>query len=198
MPILAQVLESFGTPPDRTQEPTFQTLASAIVGQQVSSAAARSIWKRLEDNGYIETPKLSVATDEELREQGLSRQKASYLRDLASHVEEGTLDFAALPSMEYADVKKRLVAVRGIGEWTADCFCLFGLGELDAWPHDDLALQEGYRILRSLPDRPTGRQLKKHGDGWQPLRGAAALLLWHLYGSIKRGGDFSPTASSSS
>ena len=193
---LANVLETFGEPEDRIQEPCFETLASTIVGQQVSSAAARSVWNKFVAAGYTQTAKLAKATDEELREQGVSRQKAGYLRSLAEHVESGELCFSEFPNMEYADVKARLVAVKGIGEWTADCFCLFGLAELDAWPHDDLALQEGYRLLCGLEERPTGKQLKELGARWAPLRGAAALLLWHLFGSVKRGGNFSPSISS--
>ena len=191
---LANVLASFGEPPDRRQKPCFETLAGAIISQQVSTASARAVWGKLVTAGYTDTAKLAAATDGELRAQGVSRQKAGYLRDLAAHIESGGLRFADFPHMEYAEVKARLVAVKGIGEWTADCFCLFGLAELNAWPHDDMALQEGYRLLRGLDKRPSGRELKALGARWAPRRGAAALLLWHLYGSVvKRGGEFSPT-----
>ena len=84
------------------------------------------------------------------------------------------------------DVQKRLTEIRGIGAWTANNFRLFALGDLDAWPANDLALQEGMKRLKNLVERPSAKDLLALGDAWRPFRGAGALMLWHLYGILVR------------
>ncbi|MBL6775857.1 MAG: DNA-3-methyladenine glycosylase 2 family protein, partial [Candidatus Puniceispirillum sp.] len=98
----------------------------------------------------------------------------------------GQLKLASLAAMSGDDVQKRLVEIRGIGAWTADNFRLFALGDMDAWPANDLALQEGMKRLKSLDTRPDGKELEHRGDAWRPYRGAGALMLWHIYGILVR------------
>ena len=117
---------------------------------------------------------------------GLSRRKAEYLIGLADEIESGRLNLRDFESMIGDDVQKRLIEIRGIGAWTADNFRLFALGDMDAWPANDLALQEGMKRLKNLVERPSGKDLFLLGDAWRPFRGAGALMLWHLYGILVR------------
>ena len=112
---------------------------------------------------------------------GLSRRKAEYLIGIADEITSGRLDIAALSEMSGEDVQKRLVAIRGVGAWTADNFRLFALADMDAWPVKDVALQEAMRILKSLKARPSAEEMERLGESWRPYRGAGALVLWHLY-----------------
>ena len=111
----------------------------------------------------------------------LSRRKAEYLIGIADEIASGRLDIASLADMPGEDVQKRLVAIRGVGAWTADNFRLFALADMDAWPVKDVALQEAMRILKSLDVRPTAEEMEILGEAWRPYRGAGALVLWHLY-----------------
>ena len=180
-PDIARILDSHGPPPDRSLPANFDTLARAIVGQQVSRAAAFSIWQRMEDAGFIDAAFCSTATPELLMSAGLSRRKAEYLSGIADEIVSGRLDIAALAQMPGESVQKRLVEIRGIGAWTADNFRLFALADMDAWPVKDVALQEAMRILKSLNTRPDADMMEALGEGWRPYRGAGALMLWHLY-----------------
>ena len=117
---------------------------------------------------------------------GLSRRKAEYLIGIADEIQSGRLDLASLAEMSGEDVQKRLVEIRGIGAWTADNFRLFALGDMDAWPANDIALQEGMKRLKSLGERPNGKMLETLGEAWRPYRGAGALMLWHIYGILVR------------
>jgi DNA-3-methyladenine glycosylase II len=117
---------------------------------------------------------------------GLSRRKAEYLIGIADEVTSGRLDLGALHQLSGNDVQKRLIEIRGIGAWTADNFRLFALGDMDAWPVNDLALQEGMKRLKGLDERPNGKQMEQLGASWRPYRGAGALMLWHIYGILVR------------
>ena len=180
-PDIARILDSHGPPPDRSLPANFDTLSRAIVGQQVSRAAASSIWQRMEDAGFIDAAFCSTATPELLMSAGLSRRKAEYLSGIADEIVSGRLDIAALAKMPGESVQKQLVEIRGIGAWTADNFRLFALADMDAWPVKDVALQEAMRILKSLNTRPDADMMVALGEGWRPYRGAGALMLWHLY-----------------
>lgn len=180
-PDIAKALDKYGPPPDRSLPAGFETLARAIVGQQVSRAAASAIWQRMALQGLTETEPVADASIETMMRAGLSRRKAEYLIGIAKEITGGALDIAALSQMSGEDVQKRLVAIRGIGAWTADNFRLFALADMDAWPVKDVALQEAMRILKSLDARPTAEEMEVIGENWRPYRGAGALVLWHLY-----------------
>jgi DNA-3-methyladenine glycosylase II len=183
---IAAALLRFGPPPDRSLPASFETLARSIIGQQISRAAASAIWTRMLDRDHDNAPIIASKQPDDLMPFGLSRRKAEYLIGIADEVQSGRLDLAALAKMSGEDVQKRLVEIRGIGAWTADNFRLFALGDMDAWPANDIALQEGMKRLKSLDERPNGKMLETLGEAWRPYRGAGALMLWHIYGILVR------------
>ena len=183
---IAAALSRFGPPPDRSLPASFETLARSIIGQQISRAAASAIWTRMRDQDQSSAPIIAAKQPDDLMPFGLSRRKAEYLIGIADEIQSGRLDLASLAEMSGEDVQKRLVEIRGIGAWTADNFRLFALGDMDAWPTNDIALQEGMKRLKSLNERPNGKMLEKLGEAWRPYRGAGALMLWHIYGILVR------------
>ena len=183
---IAAALSRFGPPPDRSLPASFETLARSIIGQQISRAAASAIWTRMRDQDHSNTPIIASKQPNDLMPFGLSRRKAEYLIGIADEIQSGRLDLASLAEMSGEDVQKRLVEIRGIGAWTADNFRLFALGDMDAWPANDIALQEGMKRLKSLDERPNGKMLETLGEAWRPYRGAGALMLWHIYGILVR------------
>ena len=183
---IAAALSRFGPPPDRSLPASFETLARSIIGQQISRAAASAIWTRMRDQDHNSVPIIASKQPDDLMPFGLSRRKAEYLIGIADEIQSGRLDLAALAKMSGEDVQKRLVEIRGIGAWTADNFRLFALGDMDAWPANDIALQEGMKRLKSLDERPNGKMLETLGEAWRPYRGAGALMLWHIYGILVR------------
>lgn len=183
---IAAALSRFGPPPDRSLPASFETLARSIIGQQISRAAASAIWTRMRDQDHDNAPIIASKQPDDLMPFGLSRRKAEYLIGIADEVQSGRLDLAALAKMSGEDVQKRLVEIRGIGAWTADNFRLFALGDMDAWPANDIALQEGMKRLKSLDERPNSKMLETLGEAWRPYRGAGALMLWHIYGILVR------------
>ena len=183
---IADALSRFGPPPDRSLPASFETLARSIIGQQISRAVASAIWTRMRDQDQSSAPIIAAKQPDDLMPFGLSRRKAEYLIGIANEIQSGRLDLAALAEMSSQDVQKRLVEIRGIGAWTADNFRLFALGDMDAWPANDIALQEGMKRLKSLDERPNGKMQEKLGEAWRPYRGAGALMLWHIYGILVR------------
>jgi len=180
----ASVIERHGLPEPRRSEPGAHTLLRTIVGQQVSVAAARSMWARLEA-AFGSPPALEgirTAGDEELRLAGLSRQKAAYARSLAELVLSGKLDLDSLPGDDEEAIAL-LTRIKGIGRWSAEIYLLFAEGRRDVWPAGDLAVQISIGRLLGLDDKPSEKQLREVGERWRPHRGAAAVLAWHSYNS---------------
>ncbi len=180
----AAVLERHGRPEPRVSDPGATTLLRTIVGQQVSVAAARSMWAKLEA-GYGSPPdldKIRKATDVELRSAGLSRQKAGYARSLADLVLSGELDLDRLPADDEEAIA-HLTRIKGIGRWSAEIYLLFAEGRTDVWPAGDLAVQVEIGRLLGLDGKPTEKQLRELAEVWRPHRGAVAVLAWHSYNS---------------
>jgi DNA-3-methyladenine glycosylase II len=183
-PAFAGVVEKFGMPEPRNSDRGAQTLLRTIVGQQVSVAAARSMWAKLEA-AYGSPPDLSkllTATDEELRAAGISRQKAGYIRSLAGLVISGELDLEALPE-DNEEAIALLTKIKGIGRWSAEIYLLFAEGREDVFPAGDLAVLVELGRLLGLPEKPSEKQLRELAEPWSPYRGAAAILAWHSYNS---------------
>ncbi len=180
-PKFASVYEQVGSPNLRHNAGGFGQLMRAMVGQQLSVAAAASIWQRLVDAGLTTPQAIHEATDETLKSQGLSKQKARYVRSLVDH----DIDFTTLETMPDEDVIKTLTAVTGIGRWTAEMYLLFSLKRADVFAVDDLAIKVGAMHLLGLAERPTPKQLKNLTQHWSPYRSAASLLLWSYYGSLR-------------
>ena len=166
-----------GPLPLRRRADGFAALVQAIVGQQVSTASAAAIWTRLEEAGLVAADAARSATDEDLRGCGLSRPKVRYVRALA----EAKLDYAALRDAPTEEVVATLVAVPGIGRWTAEIYAKFALGHADVFAAGDLALQEGAKLLFELPDRPSEREMRAMAEAWAPVRAIAARALWAYY-----------------
>ena len=180
-------LSIYGHPLPRTMPQGFQSLAKIVVGQQISRAAATAIWTKLETANCVTSKQIYNCHLDELRALGLSFQKANYLQILAEAEISGALSFPALAKMKGDEVTKTLTALKGIGHWTADNYRLFALGDMDAWPGNDLALQEAMKRLKHLDKRPSGKEMIALAQNWAPYRGAGALFLWHLYAIEVRG-----------
>jgi DNA-3-methyladenine glycosylase II len=178
----ARVLNDHGHPEPRVSEPGVETLLRTIVGQQVSVAAARSMWNKLtaKFGQPVDLQKLLEASDEAMREAGMSRQKAGYLRSLAGLVLSGELDLAHLPDDDEEAIAQ-LIKIKGIGRWSAEIYLLFAEGRHDVWPAGDLAVQIEIGKLMGLEGKPTEKQLRELAERWRPHRGAAAVLAWHSY-----------------
>ena len=179
-PRFAPVYEQVGVPDLRHNAGGFTQIMRAMVGQQLSVAAAASIWQRLVDKGFTTPSAIHAATDEDLRAQGLSKQKIRYTRSLVEH----NIDFSALEALPDDEVIKTLTAVIGIGRWTAEMYLLFSLKRADVLAVDDLAIKVAAMDLLGLAERPTPKQLKNLTHDWSPHRSAASLLLWEYYGFL--------------
>lgn len=180
-PRFAEALRETGPLPLRRREAGFAALLSAIVSQQVSVASANAIWARLEAAGLTARAAMAEASDDDLRAAGLSRQKARYGRALA----QSAVDFGALAALPDAEVVRELVAVPGIGVWTAEIYAMFALGRADVFAPGDLALQEAARLLFGLPERPGEKALRAMAEAWSPWRAVAARALWAYYHVMK-------------
>lgn len=181
-PAFAKGVATIGYPPPRIRERGYRTLLRTIVGQQVSVAAANSIWAKLEAmvGAGLAPEAVAVAPDELLRRAGLSRQKASYAKSLAEHVASGDIDFARLSADDEGAIAQ-MTAIKGIGRWSAEIYLLFAEGRGDVWPAGDLAVQIEVGRMLGLPDRPTERETRQLAEPWSPHRGAAAIFAWHSY-----------------
>lgn len=178
----ARVLDTHGHPEPRASAPGVETLLRTIVGQQVSVQAARSMWNKLiaKLGEPVDLQMLLNSSDEELREAGLSRQKAGYARSLAGLVLSGELDLAQLPEDDEEAIAQ-LTKIKGIGRWSAEIYLLFAEGRHDVWPAGDLAVQIEIGKLMGLEGKPSEKQLRELAEKWRPHRGAAAVLAWHSY-----------------
>jgi len=195
-PVLARLLDVHG-PPELVRirageighgpDDHFAALVRAIIGQQVSVASARAIHRRLVDQfgGVPPTAEGLLARDpEQLRPAaGLSRAKTAYLWSLASHVADGSLDLAGLRDLDDDDVVRSLVAVKGIGEWSAHVFLIFQLGRPDVLAVGDLAIRRAAMLAYALDALPDRAELTALAEPWRPWRTAACRLLWRSLGA---------------
>lgn len=157
----------------------FQTLARAIVGQQISVKAADSIWARFESLVERVVPEqIAVLDAEALAASGLSRRKVEYLKDLAGHFADGRIDAARWTDRDDDTVIAELVDVRGIGRWTAEMFLIFNLRRQDVWPVDDIGLQKAVAVHYLDGVRPSPGDLKGFGTRFSPWRTVATWYLW--------------------
>ena len=181
-PAIATALARVGYPQPRLRPTGYRTLLRTIVGQQVSVAAAASVWRKLEAELGEDMPahELLARDFDALRACGLSRQKQGYARSLCELVVARELNFDALPADDEAAIEQ-LTRIRGIGRWSAEIYLLFAEGRPDIWPAGDLAVQAGLARLLGLPERPDEKAARARAEPWRPCRGAAAILTWHCY-----------------
>ena len=185
-PVMARLIDDHATlvRRDLKQEPTgdaYGALLRSIVGQQLSTKAAASIYGRLIDifGGHAPTPKQLLKADpEQIRSAGLSRPKVAYLRDLAQHVEDGTLELERLPDLPDEEVTEQLIAIKGLGPWTADMFLMFHLRRPDILPVGDLGIRRAVQVEYRMRKLPDAKRLEKVAKPWRPHRTLACLFLW--------------------
>jgi DNA-3-methyladenine glycosylase II len=184
---LALVLEKYGSPPLWVREPGFPTLVYIILEQQVSLASARALYQRSQEAVRPFTPaRFLKLTETEMRHLGFSRQKAHYTRLLADAIKRRQFDLQALHDLRDDHAREKLIALKGIGRWTADIYLLSALRRPDIWPVGDLALATAVQEVKRLRQRPSPEKLEKMSTPWKPWRAVAARLFWHAYLS-KRG-----------
>ena len=181
-PGFAQALAVAGYPAPRIRPRGYGTLMRTIVGQQVSVAAAASMWRKFEDfaGAELSPERILAAEFDTLRACGLSRQKQGYLRSLCELVVSGELDVDTL-SADDEEAIAQLTRIKGIGRWSAEIYLLFAEGRGDIWPAGDLAVQAGLHKILGLEARPSEQQTRDLAEAWRPHRGAAAIFTWHCY-----------------
>ena len=179
---IAKAVKAAGYPGPRLRDRGYRTLLRTIVGQQVSVAAASSMWRKLEAHLGEEMPAetLLAAEFDELRACGLSRQKQGYARSLCELVASGELDLHNLPEDDEEAIEQ-LTRIKGIGRWSAEIYLLFAEGRADIWPAGDLAVQAGLAKILGLDERPSEKATRELAEAWRPHRGAVAILTWHCY-----------------
>lgn len=181
-PNIAAALTACGYPQPRIRPTGYRTLLRTIVGQQVSVAAAASVWRKMEaELGKDMLPGELLSRDHDtLRACGLSRQKQSYARSLCELVASGELSLENLPADDEEAIAE-LTRIKGIGRWSAEIYLLFAEGRVDIWPAGDLAVQVGIGQILGLEERPSEKETRAMSQKWRPHRGALAIFTWHCY-----------------
>lgn len=179
---LAKIIDNYGYPPQWLREPGFPTLIRIILEQQVSYASAQATFKRLNqivDN--LSPASFLLLDDLELKAIGFSRQKTNYGRILAQAVLDRTLDLAILEKLPDGQIRQRLTAIKGIGNWTVDIYLMMALQRQDVFPSKDLAVAIAVKEIKSLAVRPQVAELELIAETWKPYRAIATQILWHYY-----------------
>jgi DNA-3-methyladenine glycosylase II len=185
-PVIARLVEEHGALVRRDlkrERPgdAYGALLRSIVGQQLSTKAASTIYGRLTDifGGHAPTPRQLLRADpDDIRAAGLSRPKIAYLRDLARHVEDGELELARLPELPDEEVAQQLTAIKGLGQWTADMFLMFHLRRPDVLPVGDQGIRRAVQIEYRMRKLPDPKRLERVARPWRPYRTLACLYLW--------------------
>lgn len=175
-----------GLPNWRSTEASYQTLARIVVYQLISTRAADAIWARIAARYDRMTAAAVLQDDQEaLRACGLSRPKLAHLNSIATAIETETLDLDVLPALPIDTARKQLLAVKGIGPWSADTFLMNAIGHLDAFPAGDVGLIEAHKRLSGLDERLTAKAFTTCAENWRPYRAVAAHLLYDWYNSTR-------------
>lgn len=179
---MAAVYQGLGTPPMWDRDPGFPTLIHIILEQQVSLASAKAAFDRLCEIADPLTPRSLLKLDDEtLRGVGFSRQKTRYCRGLAEAILDGSFEPNSLPTLPDDEARAHLVALKGIGNWTADVYLLMVLRRPDIWPIGDRALVVAAKEVKKLERDPSPEEMEALGEAWRPWRSVASRLLWHHY-----------------
>jgi DNA-3-methyladenine glycosylase II len=178
-PVLARIMRAHPRVHLEPRGEPFHTLARAIVGQQISVAAAQSVWNKFSGVALEVIPeKILLLKATQLRACGLSGRKCEYITDLARRFADGHVHVHRWPQMSDEDVIEDLVQVRGIGRWTAEMFLMFNLLRPDVFPLDDLGLQKGLRLAYHQGRKISLRTMRQRGETWRPYRSVATWYLW--------------------
>lgn len=184
-PVLAPIIARAGLPTITPHKNYYQELVESIVSQQLSIKAAATILKRFvglfPSSDFPAPDQILSKNIEELRAVGLSRQKATYIQDLAVKVIEGTVRFNHLDALSNDEVIAELTQIKGVGVWTVHMFLMFCMGRLDVLPTGDLGIKNGIQKLYNLPDKPSVEQMQMiaHNNNWHPYESVASWYVWH-------------------
>ena len=179
---LRAILQQYGHPPLWSRPATVESVVHIILEQQVSLASARAALEKLQQKmGTITAEGLLLLTDEELRACYFSRQKTSYVRDLARAIISKQLSLEALNTMTDDEVRTNLKRIKGIGDWTVDVYLLFVLHRMDVFPTGDLAMINAFKEIKQLPKQTSKEEILSIAESWRPYRSLATMLLWHHY-----------------
>ncbi len=179
-PVMAGLIERVGSGRMAVRRPTFETLARAIVFQQLNGKAATKIYERLvaAAGGAVTPDSILKLTTQRMRKCGLSRQKLSYIRDLAEKTRNGDVDFASLPAQSEEEVIAHLTRVKGIGIWSAQMFLMFALKRRDVLPTTDYGILSAVRKAYGIKKLPKPRTVTRLAEKWRPYRSVACWYLW--------------------
>lgn len=184
-PIFKKIFNQIGLPQNRTMKQGFQSLAKIIIGQQISTNVANTIYNKLIIDDILNENKITSLSIDKLKQYGLSSQKSYYLKNLAELIQKNELNLRTLNRLSSEEISNSLIRIKGVGKWTINNYKIFALQDIDAWPSADLALQEAIKIINKTKLRPTEKEMEELGNKWLPYRTAAALFLWHFYNKIK-------------
>ena len=184
-PTFKKVFDQIGLPQNRTMKQGFQSLAKIIIGQQISTNVANTIYNKLIIDDVLNENKITSLSLDKLKQYGLSSQKSYYLKNLAELIQKKELNLRTLNKLSSEEISNSLIRVKGVGKWTINNYKIFVLQDVNAWPAADLALQEAIKIINKIKLRPTEIEMEEIGNKWLPYRTAAALFLWHFYNKIK-------------
>ncbi len=184
-PIFKKVFDEIGLPQNRSMKQGFQSLAKIIIGQQISTNVANTIYNKLIIDDVLNENKITSLSIDKLKQYGLSSQKSYYLKNLAELIQKKELNLRTLNKLSSEEISNSLIRVKGVGKWTINNYKIFALQDINAWPAADLALQEAIKIINKIKLRPTEIEMEEIGNKWLPYRTAAALFLWHFYNKIK-------------
>jgi DNA-3-methyladenine glycosylase II len=182
-PVLSGLIDKHGRYDVVQRDDPYHALLRTILFQQLAGPAANAIQRRFHalynDEGKPPTPQqLLETTEEQFRSAGVSRQKLGYMRDLALHIVNGTLDFALLAKLDDAEIIERVTAVKGLGEWSAHMFLMFHLGRPDVLPVGDLGVRNGMKVAYALEETPTPKRALEIGAPWAPYRSVGSWYMW--------------------
>lgn len=179
---LAKIIDLYEYPPQWNREPGFATLIRIILEQQVSYASAQATFKRLNEAVDNLCPESFLLLDDlELKSIGFSRQKTNYGQILAQAVLDRTLDLTSLETLADGEIRQKLTAIKGIGNWTVDIYLMMALQRQDVFPSKDLAVAIAVKEIKYLPNRPQVAELELIAETWKPYRAIATKILWHYY-----------------
>jgi DNA-3-methyladenine glycosylase II len=181
-PDLASIVQRYGSPPMWSRPPGFATLIHIILEQQVSLSSARVAYNRLSEvTGNVSPTSFLKLSDWELKSFGFSRQKTNYGQQLARGIIDGSIDLDTLEGYHDEEARSRLMAIKGIGRWSADIYLLMALRRPDVWPHSDIALIKAVTRIKELKGYPSCEEWEAIGEAWRPWRSVAARIVWFEY-----------------
>ena len=179
---LRQIIDDHGYPPLWTRKEGFSTLVHIILEQQVSLASARAAYDKLREKiGTVTPNKVLAMTDQELKGCYFSRQKITYVRDLAEKVLAGSLKLRQFHALSNEEIRNELIQVKGIGQWTVDVYLMMVMHRCDLFPLGDIALINSAKYVKEMARETTKEDVGRLAERWQPYRTVAVFLLWHAY-----------------